>query len=96
LHHRRLKQNLGLVDTIEDLGDRWAQSVPLLDLDGKPVLDKKGAQLFSTKYHDKVIRDMVTPLAEAIKRSQQFEELRGQQWTLEYGVPSSTMARAPT
>jgi hypothetical protein len=85
-----LRQNLGLVDTIEDLGKRWATSVPLLDLDGKPVLGEDGKQLFSTKYHDKVLRDIPTPLAEAIKRSQQFEELRGQQWTLQYGVTSST------
>ena len=84
-----LEQYPGLVETIYELEDSWSQRIPLME-DGKPVKDADGKTIFTSELHDYVKRDMQGALVEAIKRSQQFQELQGQQWNVQYGLTTST------
>jgi hypothetical protein len=83
-----LEQNPGLVDTIYILENDWSKSVPVVE-DGKPIIGADGKIVHTTELHEDVKLDMTTALLEALKRSQQFKELEGQQWNVQYGVTSS-------
>jgi hypothetical protein len=97
-----LKQMPGLVDEIWDLRDAgipWSKTVEVRDLDGKVVMDddpRNPKPLMTSELHRNVLSALVNPLKECLKRSQQEEKLKGEQWTLQYGVASSTYNAKPS
>jgi hypothetical protein len=81
-----------ILNRIKRAGENWCSFVRLRDESG--TIDDKDGPLFTMEVDDGVKKAMADPLALALKFSQQFMELQGQTWTVQYGRTSAEDRRA--
>ncbi len=86
-----LRRKSVLVQRIRAARADWCRYERLMD-DGKPASDDDGKPLFTMTLDVRVRRALSDPVIEALKYSQQFEELKGQTWTVQYGTTTEADA----
>lgn len=84
-----------ILNRIKKAQPNWCRYVRLKDENGAYINDKDGPVF--TMEVDQAVQDAIRdPLAVALKLSQQFLELQGQTWTVQYGRTSAEDRRAAT
>lgn len=81
-----------ILNRIKRAGPEWCSYVRLRDESG--YIDDKDGPLFTMEVDDGVKKAMGDPLAIALKLSQQYMELQGQTWTVQYGRTSAEDRKA--
>jgi hypothetical protein len=94
----------GLPSILEELGTNWSTEVPVYEenADGSKTHmqdpDSPGTFLYTPELHPRVKAEIEGALKYALTRVQQDNELRGQQWNVQYGIGAdakSAMTVAP-
>ncbi len=79
-----------LIRILNKMGNEWCNVEPILDEDGDPMYDESGNLLTKIKIHNDVIDAIKEPLNEALKLSQNDEDLKEHIWNVSYGLTSSS------
>jgi hypothetical protein len=71
----------------------WSTMMRVMD-DGKPAVDDQGKPLFTMDLHPEVKAMIANPLSRALVYAKQVEGLKGQLWSLQYGITKSEYSGA--